>query len=171
VSRWPGPDPGLRFARGCDSRSARSGTQANTSQCQANSSHTDACRGNDPFSFPLTFPRTWSFVLRLALQAERNGLETVVGHWSTEGSNPSPSADEAGAVLRSRRRGSRARSEALVTVPLRAQNGHGSMYMSMMPNVVRSVRRLILARHLRDAPVVGVGQCRQTCLARHRPVR
>ena len=38
-------------------------------------------------------------LIRLAFRAERNGLETVVGLWSTEGSNPSPSADSGDPVL------------------------------------------------------------------------
>jgi hypothetical protein len=69
----------LLQSRGCDSRSARSGTQVNTSRCRPTRVTRGACKDNDLFSFPLTFPRTSNFALRLASRLNGTGSKTVDG--------------------------------------------------------------------------------------------
>jgi hypothetical protein len=50
------------------------------------------------FSFPLTFPRHPAPLYEGAGDVFRAVSKTVVGLWSTEGSNPSPSVDNRGAI-------------------------------------------------------------------------
>jgi hypothetical protein len=44
-------------------------------QRPGNSGHTGDCKGNDEFSFPLTFPRSRELALRLAFCPKLSGLE------------------------------------------------------------------------------------------------
>jgi len=69
----------LPLSRGCDSRCATSGVRLRSTRAGGQLESHGCLQGQRPVFVPPTFPRTPNLALRLAFQAERNGLENRCG--------------------------------------------------------------------------------------------